>query len=45
MVKYPHATIGELCRIEKGETGIASATPGEYPLALCVNIAETPPLW
>lgn len=32
MDKYPHYTIGELCNIEKGLTGIASATPGDYPL-------------
>jgi type I restriction enzyme S subunit len=32
MGKYPHFTIGEICNIEKGETGIASATPGDYPL-------------
>lgn len=32
MDKYPHYTIGELCNIEKGLTGIASAIPGEYPL-------------
>ncbi len=32
MDKYPHFTIGELCKIEKGETGLASAAPGEYPL-------------
>ncbi len=32
MDKYPHFTIGELCNIEKGETGIASAIPGAYPL-------------
>jgi len=32
MDKYPHFKIGELCNIIKGETGIANATPGEYPL-------------
>lgn len=32
MDKYQHSTIGELCQIEKGETGLASAVPGEYPL-------------
>ena len=32
MKKYPKKTIGELCHIQKGETGIVSATPGEYPL-------------
>ncbi|MDD2716300.1 MAG: restriction endonuclease subunit S [Candidatus Wallbacteria bacterium] len=29
---FPTSTLGELCKIEKGETGIASATPGKYPL-------------
>lgn len=32
MDKYPHFTIGQLCNIEKGETGIASAITGDYPL-------------
>ncbi|PKL18381.1 MAG: hypothetical protein CVV49_06200 [Spirochaetae bacterium HGW-Spirochaetae-5] len=32
MDKYPKKTIGELCRIEKGITGLASAEPGQYPL-------------
>lgn len=32
MDKYQHSTIGNLCRIEKGVTGIVSAVPGEYPL-------------
>jgi type I restriction enzyme S subunit len=32
MPKYPEKTIGELCDIIKGETGLASAIPGEYPL-------------
>jgi type I restriction enzyme S subunit len=32
MKKYPKKTIGELCDIQKGETGIVSAIPGEYPL-------------
>ncbi|MBV5329065.1 MAG: restriction endonuclease subunit S [Chlorobium sp.] len=32
MDKHPHFTIGELCNIEKGVTGIASAIPGAYPL-------------
>lgn len=32
MVKYKHLSIGELCTIVKGETGLASATPGDYPL-------------
>ncbi|MEA5603466.1 restriction endonuclease subunit S [Nostoc sp. UHCC 0252] len=32
MKKHPKKTIGELCDIQKGETGILSAIPGEYPL-------------
>ncbi len=32
MDKYPHLPIGELCHIEKGVTGLASAIPGDYPL-------------
>ena len=32
MDKYPHFPIGDLCNIEKGEIGIASAIPGDYPL-------------
>jgi type I restriction enzyme S subunit len=32
MKNYPKKTIGELCDIVKGETGIASAIPGEYTL-------------
>jgi hypothetical protein len=30
MKNYPKKTIGELCNIVKGETGIASAIAGEY---------------
>jgi type I restriction enzyme S subunit len=29
---YNKARIGDICRIVKGETGIASAEPGQYPL-------------
>ena len=32
MDKYPYFKIGEICNIVKGETGIASATPGAHPL-------------
>jgi type I restriction enzyme, S subunit len=32
MKNYPKKTIGELCNIIKGETGIASAIAGEYTL-------------
>jgi len=32
MANYPLVKIGDVCRIEKGQTGIQSATPGDYPL-------------
>lgn len=32
MTKYQKQKLGDICRIEKGRTGIASAVPGEYPL-------------
>ena len=32
MDKYEKAKLGDLCQIIKGETGIASAEPGQYPL-------------
>ena len=32
MSNYPLVKIGDLCRIEKGQTGIQSALPGKYPL-------------
>lgn len=32
MSKWKRARIGDLCEIVKGETGLASATPGTYPL-------------
>ena len=34
MTKYTKVKLGDICRIEKGRTGIASATPGEYPLVV-----------
>lgn len=34
MGKYPLVKIGDVCHIEKGQTGIASAIPGEYPLVV-----------
>lgn len=34
MTAWKKVKIGDLCRIEKGTTGIASATPGEYPLVV-----------
>ncbi|MDB9511894.1 restriction endonuclease subunit S [Kamptonema animale CS-326] len=41
MKKYPKKTIGELCNIIKGETGIASVTPGEYPLVVTAKERKT----
>ncbi len=41
MTKYPQKTIGELCNIIKGETGISSATPGEYPLVVTAKERKT----
>lgn len=32
MAKWKRAKIGDLCEIVKGETGLASSTPGPYPL-------------
>lgn len=32
MAKWDKARIGDLCQIVKGETGLASSTPGPYPL-------------
>jgi type I restriction enzyme S subunit len=32
MSEWQMRTIGSLCNIVKGETGLASAVPGEYPL-------------
>ena len=32
MSKYSNSLLGEICDIKKGETGLASATSGDYPL-------------
>ena len=34
MTQYTKQKLGDICRIEKGRTGIASAIPGEYPLVV-----------
>jgi len=34
MSKWQQVKIGELCRIEKGKTGIQKAIPGNYPLVV-----------
>ncbi|MCA6522114.1 MAG: restriction endonuclease subunit S [Pseudanabaena sp. M135S2SP2A07QC] len=41
MKNYPKKTIGELCNIVKGETGIASAIAGEYPLVVTAKERKT----
>ncbi len=41
MNRYPKIAIGELCEITKGETGIASAEPGEYPLVTTAKDRKT----
>ncbi|MCA6597846.1 MAG: restriction endonuclease subunit S [Pseudanabaena sp. M046S1SP1A06QC] len=41
MKNYPKKTIGELCNIVKGETGIASAISGEYPLVVTAKDRKT----
>ena len=41
MKNYPKKTIGELCNIVKGETGIASAIAGEYPLVVTAKDRKT----
>ena len=41
MKNYPKKTIGELCNIIKGETGIASAIAGEYPLVVTAKERKT----
>lgn len=34
MSEWKKVKIGDVCKIEKGTTGIASAVPGEYPLVV-----------
>lgn len=41
MTKYTKAKLGDICRIEKGRTGIASAVPGEYPLVVTAEERKT----
>lgn len=41
MTKYTKVKLGDICRIEKGRTGIASATPGEYPLVVTAEERKT----
>ncbi|HUX20654.1 MAG TPA: restriction endonuclease subunit S [Spirochaetia bacterium] len=39
------ARLGDLCTIEKGETGIASAVPGEFPLVTTAPARKTSETW
>lgn len=41
MTKYTKVKLGDICRIEKGRTGIASAAPGEYPLVVTAEERKT----
>ena len=41
MTKYTKIKIGDICRIEKGRTGIAGAAPGEYPLVVTAEERKT----
>lgn len=41
MSEYTKVKIGDICRIEKGRTGIASAAPGEYPLVVTAEERKT----
>ena len=41
MSEWKKVKIGDICKIVKGITGIASAEPGQYPL---VVTAEEPPM-
>ena len=41
MTRYTKQKLGDICRIEKGKTGIASAVPGEYPLVVTAEECKT----
>ena len=41
MAKYTKVKLGDICRIEKGRTGIVSAVPGEYPLVVTAEERKT----
>lgn len=41
MTRYTKVKLGDICRIEKGRTGIASAAPGEYPLVVTAEERKT----
>lgn len=41
MAKYQKQKLSDICRIEKGRTGIAGAAPGEYPLVVTAEERKT----
>ena len=41
MAKYTKQKLGDICRIEKGRTGIAGAALGEYPLVVTAEERKT----
>lgn len=41
MTQYTTQKLGDICRIEKGRTGIASAAPGKYPLVVTAEERKT----
>ncbi|MBO7127880.1 restriction endonuclease subunit S [bacterium] len=41
MSEWKKVKIGDVCRIEKGTTGIASAEPGKYPLVVTAEERKT----
>ena len=41
MTQHTTQKLGDICRIEKGRTGIASAAPGEYPLVVTAEERKT----
>lgn len=41
MAKYTKQKLGDICRIEKGRTGIAGTVPGEYPLVVTAEERKT----
>ena len=41
MSEWKKVKIGDICRIVKGTTGIASAEPGQYPLVVTAEERKT----
>ncbi|MBS7310927.1 MAG: hypothetical protein SPK18_05265 [Treponema sp.] len=40
MSEWKKVKIGDICKIVKGTTGIASAEPGQYPLVVAENVLK-----